>query len=613
MSVVTRVATGTPVTTNSGGPLTPALTGYAIGDLLLYFTAEGPGSDTLTTPSGWTRLNANNRAKQIAVFGKIAASTSESIPSVQWSVNISNQAFAVVHAYRGTKSDLSSIIDNAGASSIDVETTSAANCGGSFGTFTPATAGCLILHFGVKIKTSASDATVFTPPDSFSAVTTVIQAGSRCAYLVEEWIQTTAAAVSGSAASGSVSDATAQSTEGCKFALLAAPTANFTAGPTVTPHTDGFTVGYTSDSNATAFLVALLKGSPAPANGAALRTGTLTGLAARLSKSCTATVADSQTFTGLTLPIYDLYALLNNANGDSAIVALTSKLKSPASGRQYETISGALSSTSPFAGLAPPVASGDIIDIAATSPLTYPVIVSPSGDVEIDSGGDLSREILAFNIYDASAQAMYFTADSSFVVNNAGPNIDQGLDPNNAFLIVLPPNATITPQDVGDAIFGDQYGDSYEVSEVTSLLGPLGLSINNDNQLVGTTPLVDSAVIQPELIAADDFGGSVTCFGTIIVGKVPIPDCKTLDEADGIAKLANFSLNEDSLPFSSLEPAGTVMDMSPAAGTKVDPGSTVILFISTGSIVAADEPGLATHSFQCTPIDGVLDLHHPTG
>lgn len=66
--------------------LSPALPAHQAGDLLLCFTACRSATPTVATPSGWTQLlNVTGTNGRIALFGKIAASASETAPSVTWS------------------------------------------------------------------------------------------------------------------------------------------------------------------------------------------------------------------------------------------------------------------------------------------------------------------------------------------------------------------------------------------------------------------------------------------------------------------------------------------------------------------------------------------------
>lgn len=90
MAPVKRGATGAAVASanNVQNPTTlnPVLPAHQFGDLLLCATFCRATAPTVATPSGWTQLiNIAGTICKIALFGKVAASASESNPSVVWS------------------------------------------------------------------------------------------------------------------------------------------------------------------------------------------------------------------------------------------------------------------------------------------------------------------------------------------------------------------------------------------------------------------------------------------------------------------------------------------------------------------------------------------------
>jgi len=111
--------------------------------------------------------------------------------------------------------------------------------------------------------------------------------------------------------------------------------ASFTAGPTLTgPTTDGYAFSATSNQTATWWQAAFLKGSATP-TATNIINGTGTGYVAHQSTALTLNVSGTNTLTGLTLPVYDVYHCLTNGNGNSAVVSFTDQLKAPPSGKQY--------------------------------------------------------------------------------------------------------------------------------------------------------------------------------------------------------------------------------------------------------------------------------------
>lgn len=113
---------------------------------------------------------------------------------------------------------------------------------------------------------------------------------------------------------------------------------SFSAGPTQTSaNTDGYSFSATSNQTATWYLVAMMRGSTGPTS-AQVKSGSPTGFVARFSVALTATVGGVLSATGLTLPSYDLYHVVDNGSGTSAAVAQTNQLKAPPAGKQYSIV-----------------------------------------------------------------------------------------------------------------------------------------------------------------------------------------------------------------------------------------------------------------------------------
>jgi len=212
----TPSAVGSVVYTAAGGTLNATLSGYAVGHWIFLATGEGPGSDTLATPGGWTLFSPASRAKQLALFGIRATSTSMTIPGVQWSTGAFNQAWAVAFSWAGGPTSATGMVDGAS----DIETTSTTTTGQTFAAFTPTGAGRLVLCIGTKVKTSASNGATFTPPGGFTNLIVNVPAGGATVAYVAYQVQNTAAAVPVTGAAASIADATAQATEGAKVALV---------------------------------------------------------------------------------------------------------------------------------------------------------------------------------------------------------------------------------------------------------------------------------------------------------------------------------------------------------------------------------------------------------
>src|SRR4051794_9291811 len=127
-AVFSAATVATPTT------LTPTLpTGYAVGDLLLCYTACRSSTPTVATPAGWTSLaNVAATNGRIALFGKLAASTSETAPSVVWSsLTIGTSGTpcgAQCAAFIGNQSTITGLVDVTGtAENAGAATTTSAS------------------------------------------------------------------------------------------------------------------------------------------------------------------------------------------------------------------------------------------------------------------------------------------------------------------------------------------------------------------------------------------------------------------------------------------------------------------------------------------------------
>lgn len=116
-------------------------------------------------------------------------------------------------------------------------------------------------------------------------------------------------------------------------------TASFTAGPTLTnATTDGYVFGATSNQTGTWYTCILAKGSATP-TATQVRTGSPAGFISRFNVAVTASTPATQTVTGLTFPFHDVYHVINNGNGDSAVSSNLALFKLPPTGSQYVTLS----------------------------------------------------------------------------------------------------------------------------------------------------------------------------------------------------------------------------------------------------------------------------------
>ena len=151
---------------------------------------------------------------------------------------------------------------------------------------------------------------------------------------------------------------------------------SFSAGPTLTTaNTDGYTYGATCNQTATWHLGVYVKGSATP-SVANVKAGTGTGFVLHVTAALTAATPGSLSATTLTLPIYDVYHVVSNGSGDSALSSSLAVLKAPPAGKQYTTLAlktiSAITKANPAAVTATAYgrSTGDWVEISFVAGMT---------------------------------------------------------------------------------------------------------------------------------------------------------------------------------------------------------------------------------------------------
>ena len=165
-TVGAAIASGNNVSTPT--TLTPALPAHSVGELLLAATFCRSGTPTVATPSGWTQLvNVAGTNGRIALFGKIAASGSESAPSIVWSGLTTGTSGTPVQAqcavFSGMLDTITGITDVLGTVENGAASTSAAASGNAITTVDPDD--CVI-----ALSCRLDDVGTWTPPAGFTAI-----------------------------------------------------------------------------------------------------------------------------------------------------------------------------------------------------------------------------------------------------------------------------------------------------------------------------------------------------------------------------------------------------------------------------------------------------------
>jgi hypothetical protein len=233
----------------------------------------------------------------------------------------------------------------------------------------------------------------------------------------------------------------------------------------------------------------------------------------------------------------------------------------PPSGYTQRTM-GTLITGHPFPAEAP-IASGDVLQYKSTTLEGYADTIPANGDVEISSAGDNSRQRIVYNFWDASADELFFTGDSTLAANNIAPTIAV---PSLA-AVYAQPNIAFTPLNLLLASAAeDLEGDDITVTATL----PAGGSIDEDNLLTG--PFTSSGVTTATLRFTDEYGAFTETSLTLVVGNLALPDVVGLDSA-----AAQDALEAAYFQNISIAGVGTITAQTPAAGTTVDPTLAVAL------------------------------------
>lgn len=206
------VSAGSPVY-GFNTTITPVAPTDTAGTGLILITAELAGSDTISTPAGWTQLDASAGMGQCRAFGLVATG-SDTMPSFTWG----NQwAFAIVLAFTGLDSSFSAAFAAAGR-----QTNQTTNISGPAVSRTPSQNGALALFYGERNKTSTTDGTTYTAPTNFTMAASGQHTGTSVSFGISYWIQSAATTVSANLAmTGSSSESAVQACQGIYLGILA--------------------------------------------------------------------------------------------------------------------------------------------------------------------------------------------------------------------------------------------------------------------------------------------------------------------------------------------------------------------------------------------------------
>lgn len=191
----------------------PSPGAFSAGDVVLVLTGEFIGGDTITTPSGFTKLSPGVNANQTSIFGLLSVTGAETMPTITWGNQFS---WAIVLVYSNATLTVDFSQDRVG--------TTTTNLVGPGTLHTPSIDGCVTILVASKNKTSTSNGTTTSAPTNFTMVGQSAPSGFNSFVGICDWIQTTATTVPANVTMvGSIADSTNQSFQSIILALQPAP------------------------------------------------------------------------------------------------------------------------------------------------------------------------------------------------------------------------------------------------------------------------------------------------------------------------------------------------------------------------------------------------------
>jgi hypothetical protein len=379
------------------------------------------------------------------------------------------------------------------------------------------------------------------------------------------------------------------------IAVVAIPVApSFSVQPAIqSVQADGYTVAFSPNTACTAVQMVLAAGSAQPT--APVLKAQATGLA-KASKSVTG--ADTLTTTGLDFPINDIWTMLTNGLGDSAIVALLGIAKVPTSGKVYRTFTSIDSGTR-YAGNC---IIGDIEETdARVNPSNVLVTYLPDGNESFIASG---RQLRVSRVY-SRANKGWILDDAGQILSNVWYNDIAPVFAGAGTLFIVKLN---TPQNLAVRSLWQSI-DRLTIATVDAL--PAGLTLV-DGAIIGQVSVNSFGIYS--MLGVDLAGVATVGQVTIIAGTLKVPRLLFLSKLDAIAVLTIDHLTGVINEQDDDGPPGIVLGQDPAPNVDVNPLDTVTLTVSKTPAGQPPYYGLRNHSFQVVPkSNGDLDLSDPTG
>jgi hypothetical protein len=368
----------------------------------------------------------------------------------------------------------------------------------------------------------------------------------------------------------------------------------WTSAPVVSAQSDtAYTIAKDLDGAGSTYAVACLKDSTAPTY-AQVAAGNCTGDAAAIAAaSGDGTSATLALGSGLTRPVHDIYVVGTYGGFESAVTTLADEMLDAPTGYQYDLLAS-ISATSPCKELndipiSPTIAAADVTKWSTTtSPTGYAFTAGTDCETQYtDHSG--SRQTATIAVYDTSA-GDWMSGTTTVYYNNSTPTCalsgcayDTGADLINGLTMTAVDMATwFNEADVDDSltITTSSTGTGTGADKI-----PAGTSIT-DGEWSGTPECASANTTGGFTATATDEAGDTetvdvtwTCYDQVVV---PVCVGTTLSACGEAAALVNIDLSATLISDAGTA-IGYVISQSIAAGTEVDPFSTLEIAVSMGA------------------------------
>ena len=354
--------------------------------------------------------------------------------------------------------------------------------------------------------------------------------------------------------------------------------------------TDTYTLSYNASADAvTFFAAAKVKDAAAPADCDAVEAGT--GAVATASEATTggSDTTDLAIPGGDPFPLYDIYSCLENAAGDSSLVTLVDETLDEPTGRTYFIKSGDPEGAEIglFDSASPAAANDDYGDCSETSDsfelgaAAHVLTCAVDTTFVIESGGDLSRQIITRRFYDVSIADWSDADPVELAINDIAPAYI-GLSLDYQFVV----------DDTLDYVLDTDWLDMEDDAVTHGWTNiPSGGTIADSETLTGA---FDTCGNYDTMIwtATDQYGEATTLSTFVVKVGALVPDFAGDDEATYVAEVEALcpsitaTVSEE---FSSSVPAGQVASVSPAVGEFLEHDDGVEVVVSLGESVEAGD------------------------